>query len=350
MRSPALSAALVLFLGIGAQPLGGQQVERHQLAGPDVALYNLAGAVRVESGTGSDVVVEVTRGGADAARLRIEVGPLQGRQTLRVVYPEDRVVYRALGRNSSTTLTVRADGTFDGSHRGGRRVRISGRGDGLEGHADLRVLVPAGKSVRVTLGVGRATVRDVTGDVAVDAASADIDAAGTKGPLSLDTGSGNVTVTGVEGRVDIGTGSGNVAVSSARGGDLEVDTGSGDVTVSGARAGRLVLETGSGGINASGLDAEEAMLESGSGNIQLELVSQPRQLAIETGSGNVTVRVPDGFGATVDIDTGSGGIDLGGLTISATRLERDRVSGTIGDGRGRVRIETGSGSVRLAPR
>jgi len=110
-----------------------------------------------------------------------------------------------------------------------------------------------------------------------------------------------------------------------------------------------VLETGSGGIRASGLEAEEAMLESGSGNIQLELVTRPREVAIETGSGDITVRVPDGFGASVDIDTGSGGIDLGSLTIKATRLDRDHVSGTIGDGRGRMRIETGSGSVRLTP-
>ncbi|HEX9755113.1 MAG TPA: DUF4097 family beta strand repeat-containing protein [Gemmatimonadales bacterium] len=349
MRSPALSTALVLSLCVLALPLAGQQVERHPLAGPEVAIYNLAGSVRVEPGTGSDVVVEVTRGGADAGRLRVESGPLQGRQTLRVVYPDDRVVYRALGRHSSSTLTVQEDGTFAGSVRGGRRVRVSGRGDGLEAHADLRVMVPAGKRVLVALGVGRAAVRDVTGDLSVDAASADIDASGTKGPLSLDTGSGNVTVTGVEGEVHIDTGSGNVAVSTARGGDLQIDTGSGDITVSGARAGRLVLETGSGGIRASGLEAEEAMLESGSGNIQLELVTRPREVAIETGSGDITVRVPDGFGASVDIDTGSGGIDLGSLTIKATRLDRDHVSGTIGDGRGRMRIETSSGSVRLTP-
>jgi lia operon protein LiaG len=350
MRSPARSAALVLSLFVLALPIAGQQVERHTLAGPEVAIYNLAGSVRVESGTGSDVVVEVTRGGANAGSLRVEAGPFQGRQALRVIYPDDRVVYRALGRYSSSTLTVQEDGTFGGSGRGGRRVKVSGRGDGLEAHADLRVMVPAGKRVRVALGVGRATVRDVTGDLAIDAASADIDASQTKGPLSLDTGSGNVTVTGVEGEVHIDTGSGNVAVSTAQGGDLQIDTGSGDITVSGARAGRLVLETGSGGIRASGLEAEEAMLESGSGSIQLELVTRPREVAIETGSGDVTVRVPDGFGASVDIDTGSGGIDLGGLTITATRLDRDHVSGTIGDGRGRVRIETGSGSVRLTPR
>jgi hypothetical protein len=33
--------------------------------------------------------------------------------------------------------------------------------------------------------------------------------------------------------------------------------------------------------------------------------------------------------------------------VSVRRLESDHVIGTIGDGKGRLRIDTGSGSVRL---
>ena len=72
-----------------------------------------------------------------------------------------------------------------------------------------------------------------------------------------------------------------------------------------------------------------------------------RNLAIETGSGDVTLRVPPTIGAQVDLDTGSGEFDLGGLTLQVRRLEEDHISGTIGDGRGRLSIETGSGNVRL---
>ena len=52
---------LPLLVGPSAS---GQATERRAVGGNAVAIYNLAGRVRVEGGAGSDVVVEITRGGA----------------------------------------------------------------------------------------------------------------------------------------------------------------------------------------------------------------------------------------------------------------------------------------------
>jgi len=163
-----------------------QQPERRTLAGGRVAIYNLAGVMRLERGTGSDVMVELTRGGPDAGKLQIATGPLRGRETLRVIYPDDEIVYRELGRGSNTTLHVRDDGTFnDHEDRGrgrrwsdeGRRVRIAGSGGGLEAHADVRIAIPAGKRVEVYLAVGQAFASNVDGDLRVDVAAANVTAA-----------------------------------------------------------------------------------------------------------------------------------------------------------------------------
>jgi hypothetical protein len=62
-----------------------QTPERRTLAGNDVAVYNIAGIMRVEGGTGSEVTVEITRGGGDASRLQIQSGSIRGRESLRVV-------------------------------------------------------------------------------------------------------------------------------------------------------------------------------------------------------------------------------------------------------------------------
>src|SRR2546422_8922753 len=106
--------------------------------------------MRLERGTGGDVVVELTRGGPDAGKLEIATGPLRGREALRVIYPDDEIVYRGLGRGPNTTLHVRDDGTVNDRddqvrHRGdeGRRVRIVSPGSGLEPRADLRIAMPA---------------------------------------------------------------------------------------------------------------------------------------------------------------------------------------------------------------
>ena len=142
---------LGVALCLAAPAALSQAGQRYTIAGDDVAIFNLAGTVQIEGGAAGDVVVEVTRGGTDAARLEIATGPLGGRQTLRVIYPDDDIVFPVMGWNSSTDLDVRDDGTFNVDHRffgRGHRVRIRGAGSGTEAYADLRILVPPGRRRR----------------------------------------------------------------------------------------------------------------------------------------------------------------------------------------------------------
>ena len=348
---PALRIAALLLFPV---TLTAQQPERRTLTGSPVAVYNLAGVMRLERGTGSDVVVEITRGGRDAGKLRIATGPVRGRETLRVIYPDDEIVYRELARGSNTTLRVRDDGTFnDGDERGkhwsdgGRRVSIAGSGGGLEAHADVRIAIPAGKRVEVYLAVGQAFASHVDGDLRVDVAAANVTADHVKGSLLVDTGSGDVRLSDGEGDVSLDTGSGNVTVSAVSGPQLKLDTGSGDVTADRIAADVLMIDTGSGDVTASSVRAKDVKIDTGSGNVRLDLLADLQALDVDTGSGDVTINVPADLGAAVDIETGSGDIDLQNVTVRTTRLERDHLTGEIGDGKGRIRIETGSGGVRL---
>jgi lia operon protein LiaG len=335
---------------IAAPTAGAAQTTRYVLKGDSVAVYNLVGELRVEPGTGNDVAVQVTRGGADAARLDVQSGPLRGRETLRVIYPDDVISLPDWGRGWNTTLRVRDDGTFGDNgnwRREGREVRITGRGRGMEAYADLKVMVPAGKRVALHLGVGKAFVTNVDGVILVQVASADISAEGTRGTLKLDTGSGNVDVRNASGDLGLESGSGDITASGLHGGRVKVETGSGNITLTGAEATVLKLSTGSGDVTVTGAKGDELAFESGSGNIDVALTATFSTLSVETGSGDVTLRVPPTIGAEVELDTGSGDIDLGGLTIQVRRLQEDHISGTIGDGRGRLSVETGSGNVRL---
>jgi DUF4097 and DUF4098 domain-containing protein YvlB len=109
----------------------------------------------------------------------------------------------------------------------------------------------------------------------------------------------------------------------------------------------LKIDTGSGDVTASSLRSTDVNIDTGSGGVELDLLSDLASLYVDTGSGDVTVRIPATFGASVDIETSSGGFDLEDVVVKATRLEEDHVVGAIGDGKGRVKIETGSGGVRI---
>lgn len=341
-----LAAALLAAVAL-TSPLAAQQATRYTIAGDDVAIYNLAGSITIQPGSGSGVVVEVTPRGSDARRLSVE----QSGRTLTVVYPEDEIVYTPMGRGSQTELQVGADGTFnDGRNSRGRRVRIMGRGDGLEAYADMRISVPTGRALTVNLAVGSMTAENVDGRLTLDVASADVDVSGTRGALTIDVGSGNVTARDVEGELLFDTGSGDVTVTGARGRTLTLDTGSGNVTVTDARAESVDLDAGSGDIRIEGVSAPVMRLDTGSGSVDVTLTGDVDRLELDTGSGDVTIHAPANIGARVDIETGSGRI--GGDLIRGLRRDEDegRVTGTLGDGRGTITVDAGSGDVTFLRR
>ncbi|HYU29671.1 MAG TPA: DUF4097 family beta strand repeat-containing protein [Gemmatimonadales bacterium] len=355
----ARSLLLLSSVAFVTMPAAAQTSQtRYVLKGDSVAVYNLVGELRVEAGSGSDVVVEITRGGADAAKLDIQSGPLRGREALRIIYPDDVISMPEWGRGWNTTMYVRDDGTFGDDNdnhdrhgrwsREGHQVRITGRGrGGLEAYADLRVSLPAGKNIALHLGVGKTVLSNVDGTIRVSVASADVAADRTRGWLRVATGSGNVDLRTASGDVDLETGSGDITVAGVQGSSLRLNTGSGNVTLTDGKASNVHVETGSGSIDATGSSGDDLSFETGSGDVDVALVATFRSVHIETGSGDVTLKVPPTLGAEVDLDTGSGDIDLGGLTLQVRRIEHDHVTGTLGDGKGRLSVETGSGNVRL---
>ncbi len=334
-----LAAALI------AMPIGAQEVER--VSGRSVAVYNLAGHVEIVRGSGPDVVVRIERGGSDASALRVETGDIRGRGALRIIYPDDQIVYPEMGRGSNTSQSVRDDGTFSDDGRGrGDRVQIRGRGSGLEAWADLVVEVPRGTELRMYLAVGEVVATGVEGDLRIDTGSGAVTATDIAGSLEIDTGSGSVSVRGVTGNLSVDTGSGRVDVNDVVGDEIMIDTGSGRVLGGGLEARVLSVDTGSGSIELKGVSSMDVLLDTGSGSIDIELMTDVDRLDADTGSGSITVRAPSDLGATVEIETGSGGIDLD-FPVEVRSVRRDHVRGTIGDGRGEINIDTGSGSIRL---
>lgn len=345
---PSLGIVAILMALAPAGTLA-QTPERFTVGGDRIAVYNLAGEVSVVPGNGSEVVVEVTRVGPDAAQLKVDTGPIRNMQALRIIYPEDRIIYRQRNWSGRTEFTIRDDGTFggDNSERGSRRIQIRSSGEGLEAHANLRVMVPSGKRVSVNIGVGSLEASNVDGQIRLDAASADVSADHMRGSLDIDTGSGNVTVTAVDGDLTVDTGSGDVRISSATGaGEITIDTGSGDVTATDVRSTSLNVDTGSGNVVLTGISASNLNIDTGSGDVELTLTSDTDNLAVDTGSGNVTIGLPSNYGSTIDLETSSGDVDTE-VAIQVTRRGRQHLTGKIGDGQGRMDIETGSGDVTL---
>lgn len=269
MSLPRPTALAILVLAAGSLA-GAQGGERHAISGNTVAIYNLAGHVDIVAGTGSEVAVNVTRGGSDARKLRLEKGTRDGVNDLRVVYPDDDIVYPALGRSSNSTVSYSRDGYFNGSGENRwNHIRVRGTGSGTEAWADLRVDVPAGKQVTMNLAVGEVVATNVKGRLRIDVGAARVRARGHEGQLSIEAGSGSLTVEFLNSpkslTVDTGSGGATLTFPASLSAEIEVETGSGGITNDfaltvtrldrrslrgkiGSGDGRITIETGSGGV------------------------------------------------------------------------------------------------------
>lgn len=345
MRTGTYFGVAAAALALAAVP--GTAQESYRLGGTQVAVYNLAGDVEVVRGSGSDVVVTLTRGGDDGGSLDVETREVQGWEALVVRYPDDEIVYDRGGRgNYSTTIQVRDDGTWGGGWGGGDRVRVRSSGSGLEAHADLRIEVPEGRDIRVYLAVGEASARGLRGDVELDLGAGRAAVEDVVGDVSVDTGSGGVTVSSVQGEVVVDTGSGSVRIDGVRGPALLVDTGSGSVDAADIEADVVEVDTGSGSVDLVRVSAADILVDTGSGSVDVEVLTMIDRVEIDTGSGGVTLRVPEGVNAEIEADSGSGGIDVD-VPLQLRTQRRDYLRGVMGDGRGRITIDTGSGRIRV---
>ena len=286
---------------------------------------------------------------ATPAQLRIESGEIRGWNAFRVIYPSNHIIYSDWRSRGRTQLHVNSDGTFDDDETtGGTATTIASTfadsGDGLDAHADLTIGVPKGQRIAVHWGVGDATVSQRrrrpsrervggVGDLRAHARPPDARhrirqrhrSPTRKATSTLDTGSGDVTV---ERRARRDARRRHRFAVRVRGDDIDVRM--------------LKVDVGSGGIVLDATLVVARLRRRGQRRHRALVPRVVDDLSVDAGSGGVTIRIPGAQGADVDIETGSGGIDSD-FAVQTTRLSRDRLRGQIGDGKGRIKIESGSG-------
>lgn len=334
----SLAAVLVLTIPLACPASSGEFTQRVTLSGDPLVLVNLIGEIRLEGHDGPQFEVEITVRGKDATDDLIEVETEEGDEARLIVrFPLDdecHYVYPPLGRNSNTSFSPpgtngRANWLSWLGLDGCRKIKVKGHGSGLEVWADVVVKVPAGKELKVIHGVGA---------ILASAIEADLD---------LDISSGSITARGMNGNLRADTGSGSVKVRDLRG-DVNIDTGSGSVEVEDITCRRLVIDTGSGGVHARGITADEATIDTGSGSVKLAFVEMgPGYFEVDTGSGSIELIVPENASAKILADTGFGSVSVETDGGRMKKVRSDHVSMIIGDGEARVRLDTGSGSIRI---
>jgi Putative adhesin len=336
----------LLALLAAIPPLGDAAAqERYTLGGAEVAIYNPAGEVEVVPGGPGGVVIDVTRAGADAPRLRVSAERIRERYALVVRVPGESLVYPGLSGES--VLRVRPDGTFGDGDAGGAALRVSGRGRGVEARAHLRVQVPDGVRLEVFSGAGRVRIASPRADVRVYSVVSDVEAVLAGRAFSARTGGGAVRVSGAAADVEVQTVVGDVDLTGVRTpGVVNVRTGGGSVHVDGVFAQALRVEATVGAVTLSALSVPAVTATSGGGRIRVSGFAGVRTLQLRSTTENVEIAVPRDASASFTLRT-----TVGRLEVSAPLRDVQRtasqLTGRMGSGATRIDASSASGTICL---
>ena len=155
--------------------------------------------------------------------------------------------------------------------------------------------------------------------------SGDIKDDGVGENAKLGTGSGSINANGLQGGFIVNTGSGSIYAEQVGQGDVKAQTGSGSVELKNVR-GSLHAGTGSGNIKVTGTPTSDWKLETGSGSVEFWAGSS---------------------GFTLDASTGSGGVHTDQEMAVQGSFDKHHITGKVHGGGPTVRIETGSGEIRV---
>jgi hypothetical protein len=176
---------------------------------------------------------------------------------------------------------------------------------------DVEVKVPREADLDLHTGDGNVEVEGVKGNILLRSGDGNIRLSDLQGSLKAETGDGNMDILGVRGDVALHTGDGNIDVNGIDGA-LRAETGDGRVRVNG-RFDVLEVRTGDGGIDAKA--AEGSKLDA--------------NWTLNTGDGNLTLRLPGTIAADVELQTNDGSIDFElPVTVSGRQDARFTVRST----------------------
>jgi hypothetical protein len=234
------------------------------------------------------------------------------------------------------------------------------RGIKYKAQIEFTIEVPSRFDVAIASSSGDVQVTSLDGSAQVYGSSGDVFLKGIGGNATVEVSSGDAEIVDVQGDIRLRSSSGDTVVRDA-GGSINVEATSGDVQAYGVSgnaeialaSGDYLLERCTGDVVTRTASGDGVLKEvtgsvravAGSGNVDMDIKPEKtNEYVVHTSSGDVRVVFDPstGYGFHLDVSTASGSIQ-GDLQLET--VSRRLLRGVVGDGKGRLSIETSSGDV-----
>ncbi len=244
-------------------------------------------------------------------------------------------------------------------------------------------------NIKGKTGSGSISAGQIDGPLDLDTSFGSIDCRNIAGPtILLHSNSGSITVADFKGEAKMVTSFGSITCNTFSGTTLDVKTDSGRIMISDAtcrtclavtsygslachhvKGDTVKLRSGSGSLDLAAVEAPAldistsfgdikareittAKLTAGSGSGRIDIVCTPATPAdltaeVKSSFGSIDFTAPPGFLGQVDLRTDFGAIHTALPVTVSGNLDKKKVVGTVGEGKGLLRLQTGSGSISL---
>ena len=226
-------------------------------------------------------------------------------------------------------------------------------------------------STKLDTSYGSVNCRNITGSsITVKSSSGSITTEIIKGPAQLTTSYGSITCTDMsDGDLKLKTSSGKIRLSNAsfsncdahtsygsivsndlNGKSIKLHSGSGSINLTDSSADTTNLSTSYGRITCRQITTKDITAKSGSGNLDIECSeSTPDEIVADlvTSYGSIDFTAPQNFAGQVDMSTSYGSVKTSRTITISGQISKKNLSGTIGEGTGKLHLQTSSGSINL---
>lgn len=195
----------------------------------------------------------------------------------------------------------------------------------------LEVQVPQQTNLGLVTGDGSVNVTDIT--ASIDARTSD----------------GSIKTEAIRGNMKLQTSDGSISCARLDGTTLDLHTNDGGITLTSVRAETITARTGDGSIRGKDIAAGRAEYHTGDGSIHIDCAQDAPKapdVTATTSDGAIAFTTPPGLSAVIEASTGDGSIHTS-LPLSVAGKIGKSLTGTVGDGKGRIRLRTHDGSITI---
>ncbi len=232
------------------------------------------------------------------------------------------------------------------------------------------IIVPKQTDIECASSYGAIELANINGQASGKTSSGSIDAKNIEGPVNLDTSYGsvncrnitgdNITVKSSSGKIklsnasfvdcDAHTSYGSIVSDKLNGDLIKLHSGSGNINVTDSSADTTNLSTSYGRITCRQITTNDITAKSGSGNLDIVCSdSTPDEIVADlvTSYGSIDFAAPQDFTGQVDLSTSYGSIRTSRPITINGEISKKKIKGTIGEGNGKLHMQTSSGSINL---